>query len=102
MIKHIILWKLKENTGGQDKRTVLQNIKARLEALVGEVPGLISARVIIDGLASSNADAMLDSEFESEEALRSYQVHPAHVKAADTCVRPFAEVRLCMDYEEKQ
>ena len=42
---------------------------------------------------------MLDSDLESEEALKGYQSHPAHVAVANTYVRPFTEVRLCMDYE---
>lgn len=100
MVKHIILWKLKEDLGGQDKGTVCAKIKEHLEALVGVVPGLVAVNVIINGLASSNADVMLDSTVESEEALKVYQMHPAHVKAADTYVRPFTEVRMCMDYME--
>ena len=42
---------------------------------------------------------MLDSTLESEEALKGYQSHPGHVKVADTYVRPYTEVRMCMDYE---
>ena len=43
---------------------------------------------------------MLDSELESEEALKAYQKNPAHVHVADTFVRPFMQVRMCMDYED--
>ena len=52
-------------------------------------------------LASSNADVMLDSTLESEEALKGYAVHPAHVEVADTLVRPFTATRACMDYVEE-
>ncbi len=100
MIKHIILWKLKDDLGGQSKEEIARNIKSSLEALVGQVPGLISAKVNIHPLPSSNADVMLDSKLESEEALKAYQTHPEHVKAADTFVRPYTEIRMCMDYEE--
>ena len=100
MVKHIILWKLKESLGAEEKRAALENIKRELEALTGVVPGLISMKIVIDSLKSSNADVMMDSAFESEEALNGYQKHPAHVKAADTYVRPFVEVRMCMDYTE--
>ncbi len=65
------------------------------------VPGLISIAVITHPLASSNADVMLDSLLEDEEALKGYQMHPEHVKVADTYVRPYTEVRMCMDYEDK-
>ena len=99
MVKHIILWQLKEDLKGEEKEQVKNNMKAHLEALVGKVPGLISMQIVIDGLESSNADVMLDSTLEDEAALKGYAVHPEHVAAADTYVRPFTAVRTCMDYE---
>lgn len=99
MVKHIILWQLKEELQGEEKEQVKNNMKAYLEALVGKVPGLISMQIVIDGLESSNADVMLDSTLEDEAALKGYAVHPEHVAAADTYVRPFTAVRTCMDYE---
>ena len=69
--------------------------------LVGKVPGLISAKVHIDGrLSTSNADLMLDSTLESEEALKGYAVHPAHVAVANGKVRPYTVQRVCLDFEE--
>lgn len=99
MIHHVILWKLKEDLVGEEKEKVAEGIKKNLEGLVGKVPGLRSVSVIISPLASSNADVMLDSVLESEEALKGYQTHPAHVEVADTYVRPYTQVRMCMDYE---
>lgn len=98
MVKHVILWKLKDAPEA-DKKKIKEEMKKNLEALVGVVPGLVSLKVEINPLASSNADVMLDSILESAEALKGYQSHPAHVAVADTYVRPYAEVRLCMDYE---
>ncbi len=98
MVKHIILWKLKE-TGEKEKQTILANMKEHLEGLVGQVPGLLEVHVVITPLASSNADVMLDTTLENEEMLKGYQKHPAHVRVADAYVRPFTEVRMCMDYE---
>ena len=74
-------------------------IKEGLESLVGVVPGLLEVNVQVDGrLLSSNADVMLDCTLESEEALKAYSVHPAHVAVADSKVRPFTSVRSCFDY----
>ncbi len=97
MVKHIILWKLKEQHNN-DK--VKAGIKNGLEGLMGVVPGLLEIKVYTNGLASSNTDVMLYSVFESEDALKGYAVHPEHVKVADTLVRPFTETRACMDFEE--
>ena len=98
MVKHIILWQLKEELA--DKEQVKAGIKAGLEGLKGRIPGLIDIRVRIEGLASSNADVMLDSSFADEASLKGYAVHPEHVKVADTKVRPFTRTRLCLDFEE--
>ena len=100
MVRHIILWKIKEEKTEQEKLDIKKGVKKGLEGLKGVVPGLLSCNVYIDGLASSNCDIMLDSTLESEEALKAYQKNPAHVEVADTFVRPFMEVRMCMDYED--
>lgn len=100
MIHHVILWKLKEALSEEEKQKVKQDMKQHLEALAGVVPGLTSIAVETEPLASSNADVMLDSVLENEEALKGYQTHPAHVSVADTFVRPYTEVRMCMDFEK--
>ena len=97
MVKHVILWKLKDDLA--DKASVKAGIKAGLEGLKGVVPGLVDIRVITDGLASSNADVMLDSTLTDEAALKAYAVHPAHVAVADSKVRPYTQVRMCLDFE---
>ena len=99
MIKHVILWKIREDKSEEEKKQIKIGVKSGLEGLRGVVPGLQNISVVTEGLPSSNADIMLDSEFESEEALKNYAVHPAHVKVADENVRPFMEVRMCMDFE---
>lgn len=100
MVKHIILWQLKDELSKEEKDTVKKEIKEGLEGLKGKVPGLMDVNVIIEGLASSNADVMLDSTLESEEALKGYAVHPAHVAVADSKVRPYTKTRICLDFEK--
>ena len=102
MIKHIILWTLNPELSEEEKKTVKAGIKAGLEGLVGQVPGLLDVKVHIDGrLASSNADLMLDCTLESEEALQGYACHPAHVAVANGKVRPYTVQRSCLDFELK-
>jgi len=96
MVKHIILWKLKEEHNNAE---VKNGIKTGLEGLIGKIPGLVEIKVQNKGLESSNADVMLYSVFESEDALKCYSKHPEHVAVANTFVRPFTEVRLCLDFE---
>lgn len=96
MVKHIILWKLKEE---HNTAAVKSGIKNGLEGLLGKIPGLVEICVQADGLPSSNADVMLYSVFENEAALKGYATHPEHVFVADTYVRPFTQTRLCLDFE---
>ena len=79
MVKHVILWQLKDELSAEEKAAVKAGIKEGLEALAGKIPGLTEIKVQTEGLASSNADVMLDSTFEDEAALKGYAVHPEHL-----------------------
>ncbi len=99
MVKHIIIWKLKDELTESEKAVVKANIKQGLEGLAGKVPGLLEIKVVIDGrLASSNCDLMLDSTLSDEEALKGYAVNPHHVKVANEIVRPYTSLRSCLDF----
>lgn len=99
MVKHVIIWNLKEGFSAEEKETILKDIKEGIEALNGKIPGLIDISVNINPLPSSSGELILDSSFESVEALKSYAVHPDHVEVANTKVKPYVGTRACMDYE---
>ncbi|MCI4440899.1 Dabb family protein [Tibeticola sp.] len=99
MIKHIVMWKFKDEAEGADKAANLARAQALLEACRGLVPGLRTLEVAraAPGLECTY-DLVLYTEFDSREALDAYQHHPQH-----EALKPFiAAVRLerqCMDYE---
>lgn len=99
MVKHIILWQLKDEYSTEEKEQIKAGIKEGLEGLAGKIPGLLEIKVQTKGLASSNADVMLDSSFENEDALKGYAIHPEHVAVADGKVRPYTKTRSCLDFE---
>ena len=100
MVKHIILWQLKDEYSAEEKADIRKGIKEGLESLKGKIPGLKDIHVNAEGLlASSNADVMLDSTFEDEASLKGYSTHPEHVAIADSKVRPYTKSRVCLDYE---
>ena len=99
MVKHVILWTLKDEFSEDEKKEIKKGIKEGLEGLQGKIPGLKEIKVNINGLSSSNADLMLDSTFEDEESLKGYAAHPEHVAVADGKVRPYTATRTCLDYE---
>jgi hypothetical protein len=99
MVKHVIVWTLKDEYSASEKEDIKKNIKEGLEGLKGKVPGIVEIKVYINGLESSNTDLILDSTFENEDALKGYAVHPEHVKVATEKVRPYTSIRSCFDYE---
>jgi hypothetical protein len=90
MVRHIVLWRLKESANGKGKAENAADIKRRLEDLNGKIPGMIRLEVGFDfSRTSDSSDIVLYSEFESRAALDAYQVHPLHeaVKPVVTAAR---------------
>ena len=67
MVKHVVVWKFQD--GDFDKICRAQEIKTALEGLVGKIDGLKGMYIYTDALASSSGDLMMDSTFESVDAL---------------------------------
>ena len=99
MVRHVIVWTLKDEYGDLEKAEIKAGVKAGLEGLLGKVPGIVEIKVNTDKLDSSSGDMMLDSLFENAQALKDYSVNPLHVEVANTKVRPFVKIRSSFDYE---
>lgn len=99
MVRHVIVWTLKDEYSDSEKEQIKAGIREGLEGLSGKIPGLVEIKVNTDKLASSSGDAMLDSLFENEEALKNYSSNPLHVEVANTKVRPYVKMRSSFDYE---
>ena len=99
MVRHVIVWTLKDEYSDSEKENIKAGIREGLEGLSGKIPGLVEIKVNTDKLASSSGDAMLDSLFENEEALKNYSSNLLHVEVANTKVRPNVKIRSSFDYE---
>lgn len=97
MVKHIVMWCFKEEVSVQERAEAAAKIKEGLEALVGVVPGLLSAHVITEPISSSTHDLSLITEFDTAESLKAYATNPDHVKVA-TFVRSVTCNRAALDY----
>ena len=97
MVKHMIIWKFKDELENKAERA--QEIKVALEGLVGKIEGLKEMKILTEKLPSSSGDLMMDSTFESDEALKNYQKSPLHQEVANGLVRPSMQARLSLDYE---
>ena len=92
MVKHIVVYKLKE---GVDKAEAVRIAHESVEPLVGKIPGLLhlEIRQCFNGM-----DYALYSEFESREMLAAYAIHPLHLEAK-THFHHFIDTRVAADYE---
>jgi hypothetical protein len=99
MIKHIVMWKLKDFAEGQDKAANAQEMKEKLDACASLVPGTLKFEVALaqPGLEATY-DVVLYSEFADKAALEAYADHPDHV-ALKPFIGAVRESRQCMDYE---
>jgi hypothetical protein len=99
MIKHIVMWRLKEVAHGN---TAMENavlIKERLEALRGRIPGMVSIEVGLDfSRTEGSSDMVLYSEFIDRSALKGYQSHPEH-EALKPFIGEASSERRLVDYE---
>jgi hypothetical protein len=99
LIKHIVMWKLKEFAEGNDKLENIKIIKASLENLQKDISQIKLIEVGINiNTAAQAYDLVLYSLFESMEDLSIYQNHPEHVKVAEF-INKVRDERVVADYE---
>jgi len=98
MLKHIVMWKLKDQAEGADRAANALEMKRRLDACAGIVPGMGAFEVTVaqPGLEATY-DVVLYSEFADQAALEAYASHPTH-KALVPFIGAIREARQCMDY----
>lgn len=100
MIKHIVMWKLKDYAEGANKEENANIIKKRLENLKSIISEIkyMEIGININSKDKTAYDAVLISEFDSEEALSLYKNHPEHLKVAEF-VKNVREARTVVDYK---
>lgn len=97
MLKHIIMWQLKDELSAEEKEIVKKDIKEGLEGLNGKIEGVEKVEVIIGGTPASTADVLLITTME-ESALEAYASYPEHKKIAVEKIRPYVQAKMVMDY----
>ena len=98
MLKHIVMWKFKEEAEGRSKAENLQLVREQLLALQGVVEPLRSIEIGLDvSRTDMSYDMVLVTTFEDAAALHAYQVHPEHVKISQY-VSKVRTSRAVVDY----
>lgn len=81
MVRHIVMWKFKDEAEGLTKKENLLKVKAMLEALPEKIDLIRRMEVHLnENDNGKNFDAVLISEFDSLDDVKRYRVHPDHVK----------------------
>lgn len=100
MIKHIVIWRLKNRENETTREETARAIKQRIEGMRGRIPGLLRIEGGVDfSKTSASCDVALYAELESREALAGYQVHPVH-EEFKSFIGPRLIERYLVDYEE--
>jgi hypothetical protein len=99
MIKHIVMWTLKDQAEGADKSGNLGKMKNLLEQLPQAIPDILQFEVgAPQAPAGPMADVVLVSAFASWEGLARYQAHPQH-QAVARFIQAVTAQRVVADYE---
>jgi len=99
MVRHIVAWNYRDGFTDAENMANALKVKDGLESLIHAIDGIVEIKVHINELSSSNKDIVLNSLFESEEALKNYQIHPEHKKIGEF-VGSVTQNRACIDYFE--
>ena len=97
MIKHIVLFKLKNDIEPSQKEDLKQDFKRALEALSGKIDCLRSIEVGLNDNPEESFDIALTTTFDTFDDLRHYANHPDHLAAA-AIIKEAKEARACVDY----
>jgi hypothetical protein len=99
MIKHIVMWRIKNESDVLTKEQIGRKMKTDLEALHHVIPAIRKLEVGINCIPSDAAfDVSLYSEFNSLDDLQTYMNHSAHQKVV-TFIRSVVTARNVVDYE---
>jgi len=99
MIKHIVMWKLKEQALGVSKKENREELKNRLENLKNYIPEIIELEIGFSNAPNETvSDVVLYSRFNHFQDLEKYQKHPEHLKVVEF-VKSIIEERRVVDYE---
>lgn len=94
MIKHIVMWKFKENTE-KEQNEFFNGLKG----LQGQIKEIKSMQIGKSLKENNDYDAILISEFENLDDLKKYKEDPRHVKVSSLC-KSIRISRTSMDIEE--
>ncbi|HBS88313.1 MAG: hypothetical protein A2W91_17650 [Bacteroidetes bacterium GWF2_38_335] len=99
MIRHIVMFKLKQEYSAEEKAKYAAEIKEKLVMLPAKIPVIKKYEVGLDVLQTDRSyDIVLIAEFEDIKALDKYTVHPDHQEAV-VLIRKHRNEIAVLDYK---
>ncbi|MBQ8501287.1 MAG: Dabb family protein [Bacteroides sp.] len=98
MVRHIVLFKLKDEVPADEKWAAMNRFKEAIEALPAKIPTIRKIEVGLNLNPAETWHVALYSEFDTLDDVKAYAVHPEHV-AAGKLLAEVRESRACVDYE---
>ncbi len=98
MVKHIVMFKLKDTLSNEEKNNVMSSFKQSIETLPSQIGFIRKIFVGININPAEDWDICLESEFDTLEDVKAYALHPAHVAAA-SILKDAKAGRACVDFE---
>jgi len=99
MIRHIVMWKLKEKAEGASKQKNAEKLKLILEGLRANIEEIknVEVGIQINEKSPDAFDVVLISDFETDLDFKMYTRNPHHQKAVKF-IESVAEKRIYVDY----
>lgn len=99
MIRHIVMWRLRNRLAEGERFEVTGRLEQNLALLRNSIPGLRQVWIGWNEAESADAsDLVLCCEFHSWHALRGYESHPMHDELR-TIIGPLRAERRVVDFE---
>lgn len=98
MVKHIVIFKLKDEISQNEKLSLMNQFKEAIEKLPPVIPVIRKIEVGLNMNPEESWHIALYSEFDSLDDVKTYATHPEHVKAGQIIAQA-KENRACVDYE---
>ena len=98
MVKHIVMFKLKDSLSQKEKLEIMNTFKSAIESLPEKINFIKEIHVGLNINPSEKWDICLNSTFDSLDDVKAYSIHPKHVAAAGI-IKEAKEDRACVDFE---
>jgi hypothetical protein len=99
MIKHLVMWRLRDHAHGSEDSETRLEVQRVTAAMRRGIAGLRALEIGFSAYRGTDAaDLALYAEFDSWEALQAYEHHPLH-EQLKRLIGPLRAERRVVDYE---